>query len=86
MVLFVDSMGGKATLKKYTTFVMTPAPGMEYIAGGIEGAVIDRVLIDEHGFPSVMCQLTLADLSTDNFNDTIEHLLKDGWHRTIYNR
>ena len=86
VVLFIDSMGGKVTLKKYTTFVMTPVPGMEYIAGGIEGAEIERVLIDDHGFPSVICQLTLADLSAGAFEDTIEHLLKDGWHKTTYRR
>ena len=68
---------------KFCRFIVTPVPGMEFIASDIEGAVIKRVVIDELGGLEVICQLTITD--TDNeFEQTCGHFTNEGWHKNHY--
>jgi|GEM_PF-4429857 len=68
---------------KFCRFIITPVPGMEFMASDIEGAIIRRVIIDELGGLEVICQLTITD-SDNEFNDTCKHLASQGWNKKHY--
>ena len=70
-------------LDKFCHFIVTPVPGMEFLASDVEGAVIKRVVIDEIGGLEVICQLTITD-STNEFAQTCEHFTNQGWHKKHY--
>lgn len=68
---------------KLCRFIVTPVPGMEFLASDIEGPVIKRVIIDELGSLEVICQLVITD-SENEFAQTCEHLANQGWHKKHY--
>jgi len=64
-------------------FIVTPVPGMEFMAADIEGAVIKRVIIDDKGLLELVCVLQLS--SEDNeFNEMCDCLVDEGWHKKVY--
>ena len=81
-----DSQGVPLKVERFDKpccFVVTPVPGMEFLASDVEGAVIKRVVIDELGGLEVICQLTITD-STNEFAQTCEHFTNQGWHKKHY--
>lgn len=62
---------------KNCPFIVPPVPGMEYMPADLEGAVIDRVVIDDQGLLEVICSLRVS--TTDNqFEETCQHLTQNG--------
>ena len=65
-----------ASLTKLCQFVVTPVPGMELVPSGIDGAVIERVLVDE-GLVEVWCVQTIRPFGLDF--ETTCRALKERW-------
>ncbi|MEZ5482898.1 MAG: hypothetical protein R3E73_12235 [Porticoccaceae bacterium] len=65
---------------KSCPFWITPSPGMEFMPAGIEGATIERVIIDEYGLLEVICTLKVSK-ADDQFRETCSSLKAEGWFR-----
>ena len=68
---------------KFCRFIVTPVPGMEFLASDVEGAIIKRVVIDELGGLEVICQLTITDADNE-FAETCKHFTNQGWDKKRY--
>lgn len=65
---------------KNCPFIVTPVPGMEYMPADLEGAVIDRVVLDDQGLLQVICSLRVSTMG-NQFEETCQHLTQNGWYK-----
>lgn len=68
---------------KQCRFIITPTPGMGFLAADIGGSEIKRVIIDELGGLEVICHLVVTD-SENEYAQTCEHLASKGWQKKHY--
>jgi len=77
------SLNNKSEIySKSCPFIVTPVPGMEFMAAGIDGVFIKRVITDENGLLEVICFVKLS-LEQNEYSNACECLESEGWRKQV---